>query len=234
VRAIARSLADDLGIDMPQLVVSDVTNLPFTTGFFEPMVVLPQSLLARASFEQLEFVLHHELVHIARGDLRASLGIGLLRQLFTHPAATPLLSEIALAREASVDARVAASAPLQYAKFLVELAEHVRACRPLLAASVPMADAALTRRITMIISPLPSPNKMVGRRTQGILLATAYRWRRRAPPAALPGIEGGPDQPLPARNFRRARRADRPTRRRQGHPRSFSSVQGLLRAVPRP
>ncbi|HMJ50807.1 MAG TPA: M56 family metallopeptidase [Polyangiaceae bacterium] len=172
VRIIARSLAAELGIEMPDLVVLDVINLPFTTGFFTPMVVLPQSLVARASFEQLEFVLHHELVHVARGDLRASLGIGLLRQLFAfHPAATPLLSEIALAREASVDARVAADAPLQYATFLVELAEHVRASRPLLATSLPMADAALTRRITMIISPTASPCKAEGRRAQSILLA---------------------------------------------------------------
>jgi beta-lactamase regulating signal transducer with metallopeptidase domain len=171
-RIIARSLAADLGIEMPQLVVSDVTNLPFTTGFFKPLVVLPQSLLERASFEQLEFVLHHELVHVARGDLRASLGIGVLRQLFAfHPTATPLLSEIALAREASVDAKVAATAPLQYAQFLVELAEHVRASRPLLAASLPMADTALTRRITMIISPTRSPDKAVARRSQGILFA---------------------------------------------------------------
>jgi len=172
VRIIARSIAAELGIEMPQLVVSDVTNLPFTTGFFKPLVVLPQSLLERASFEQLEFVLHHELVHVARGDLRASLGIGILRQLFAfHPTATPLLSEIALAREASVDAKVAAEAPLQYAKFLVELAEHVRACRPLLAASLPMADAALTRRITMLISPTPSLGRSIGRRTQGVLFA---------------------------------------------------------------
>jgi len=171
VRAIAASLADDLGIAVPKLVVSDVTNLPFTTGFFTPMVVLPQSLLDRASFEQLEFVLHHELVHVARGDLRASFGIGLLRQLFAfHPMATPLLAEIALAREASVDAQVAAGAPLQYAKFLVELAEQVRVCRPMLAASLPMADTALTRRITLIISPPPSPAKTAGRRTQGFLL----------------------------------------------------------------
>jgi beta-lactamase regulating signal transducer with metallopeptidase domain len=173
-RAIARSIAADLGIAMPELVVSDATNLPFTTGFLKPLVVLPQSLLTRASFEQLEFVLHHELLHIARGDLRASLGIGVLRQLFAfHPTATHLLSEIALAREASVDAKVAAGAPLQYAQLLVELAEHVRACRPFLAASLPMADAALTRRITMILSPAPSPGKAVGRRTQGILFAAA-------------------------------------------------------------
>jgi beta-lactamase regulating signal transducer with metallopeptidase domain len=172
VRAIALRLAADLGIEMPQIVVCDVTNLPFTTGFFKPLVVLPQSLLARASFEQLEFVLHHELVHIARGDLRVSMAIGLVRQLFAfHPTATPLLSEIALAREASVDARVAASAPLQYAKFLVELAEHVRASRPLLAASLPMVDTALTRRITLIISPQPSPSKTAGLRAQGIVLA---------------------------------------------------------------
>jgi beta-lactamase regulating signal transducer with metallopeptidase domain len=171
---VSALLIATLIFEMPELVVSDATNLPFTTGFLRPLVVLPQSLLTRASFEQLEFVLHHELLHIARGDLRASLGIGVLRQLFAfHATATPLLSEIALAREASVDAKVAAGAPLQYAQLLVELAEHVRACRPLLAASLPLADAALTRRITMIISPGPSPGKAVGRRTQGILFAAA-------------------------------------------------------------
>jgi beta-lactamase regulating signal transducer with metallopeptidase domain len=171
VRIIARILADDLGIDVPALVVSDVTNLPFTTGFFKPMIVLPQGLLERASEEQLEFVLHHELVHVARGDLRAALGIGVLRQLFAfHPSATPLLSEIALAREASVDARVAAAAPLEYARFLVDLAEHVGASRPLLTASLPMADTALTRRVTMIISPGEAPKKAVSSRALGILL----------------------------------------------------------------
>jgi beta-lactamase regulating signal transducer with metallopeptidase domain len=200
VRLLARSLAAELGIEMPQLVVSDATNLPFTTGFFKPLVVLPQSLVARASFEQLEFVLHHELVHIARGDLRASLGIGLLRQLFAfHPSATPLLSEIALAREASVDAKVSASAPLQYAQFLVELAEHVRACRPLLSASLPMADAALTRRIAMILSPAPSPSKAVGRRAQGILLAAGVSLVAGAllAPLSLESKPAGPSRPCP-------------------------------------
>ena len=170
VRVVARELAVGLGIEVPDLVVSDMTNLPFTTGFFRPMIVIPQSLLARASEEQVRFVLHHELVHVARGDLRASLGIGVLRQFFAfHPTATPLLSEIALAREASVDAKVAAASPLRYAKFLVELAEHVHASRPLLAASVPMADAALTRRINLIISPGPFPCRKVARRAIGVI-----------------------------------------------------------------
>jgi beta-lactamase regulating signal transducer with metallopeptidase domain len=172
VRIVARILADDLGIDVPRLVVSDMTNLPFTTGFFKPMVVLPKDLLECASDEQLEFVLHHELVHIARGDLRAALGIGVLRQLFAfHPSAAPLLSEIALAREASVDARVAAVAPLQYAKCLVELAEHVSESRPVLSGSLPMADNALSRRITMIISPDEAPQKATSSRALGFLLA---------------------------------------------------------------
>jgi beta-lactamase regulating signal transducer with metallopeptidase domain len=174
VRLAARELAVGLGIEVPDLVVSDVTRLPFTTGFLRPMIVIPQSLLARASAEQLRFVLHHELVHVARGDLRASLGIGLLRQLFAfHPAATALLSEIAVAREASVDAKVAVAAPLQYAKFLVELAEHVHESRPLLAASVPMADAALTRRIDLIISPSAFPCKGVARRALAMIGVSA-------------------------------------------------------------
>jgi Zn-dependent protease with chaperone function len=152
----ATAIAAELGMAPPAVVVSNDCDLPFGTGAFRPRVVLPRELIARASAEQIDFTLRHELIHVARGDLADALIVSVARRFFVgHPTAKRFVSEIALAREAAVDARVAGGTPLPYAQFLLELADRVRFGGPELPARLSMADTALTRRIDMLLSPQP-------------------------------------------------------------------------------
>jgi len=152
VHARAVIVARRIAMPVPALFVSDETDVPFATGVLAPRIVLPRAELDVFSTEQLDFVLHHEMVHIQRGDLRVAFLVGIARILFTgHPMKNAFLSEIAWAREASVDARVAADSPLQYAAFLLELAQRTL-MQSNMKGTVPMADSNLSRRIALLLS----------------------------------------------------------------------------------
>jgi len=152
VRARAALVAQRLEMVLPDVMVSDETDVPFAMGVLSPRIVLPRKELVTLSDEQLDFVLHHELVHIERGDLRVALLVGLAQLAFTgHPMQRGFLSEIAWSREASVDARVAADKPLQYASFLLELAQRMSMGRPM-EGTLRMADSTLSRRIALLLS----------------------------------------------------------------------------------
>lgn len=153
VRARAQAIARELGIRAPAIRVSPTSDLPFSAGVYRPRVILPESLVARGSAEEMRFTLRHELTHVARGDLLGALGVSIARRFFTgHPTAKLFGSEISLAREAAVDASVAGSEPLPYAQFLLELARRVHLAGPDFPAHLSMADSALTRRIDMLLS----------------------------------------------------------------------------------
>jgi beta-lactamase regulating signal transducer with metallopeptidase domain len=153
VHARAQAIARELGIRVPAIQVSTVSELPFSAGVYRPRVILPQSLVAQASEEEIGFTLRHELTHVARGDLVGALGVGIARRFFAgHPTAKRFGSEIALAREAAVDASVAGDDPVPYAQFLLELARRVHLDGRDFPAHLSMADSALTRRIDMLLS----------------------------------------------------------------------------------
>jgi beta-lactamase regulating signal transducer with metallopeptidase domain len=156
VRLCAERVARGLGIRMPRLLVSAAASLPFSMGFRVPTVVLPESAVG-ASERDLGFMLQHELSHIARGDTRVAFWVSLMSVVFTlHPTARRLAREIAFAREASVDAQVATTSALEYARFLLRAVESAhaddRSCNP---AVVSMAGTALNRRIDMLTSNAP-------------------------------------------------------------------------------
>jgi hypothetical protein len=135
------------------VLVSAGASLPFSTGCWAPTVVLPATAVEAAE-RDLDFMLHHELTHISRGDTRVAFWVSLASTVFPlHPTARQLAREIAFAREASVDAVVAATGALEYARFLVRSLESARAEDRLASpAVVSMADTALTRRIDMLVS----------------------------------------------------------------------------------
>jgi beta-lactamase regulating signal transducer with metallopeptidase domain len=148
----AGQVAARLGIHPARIRVSEAVALPFSAGFLAPLVVLP-SRAREASAADLDFMLHHELAHIARGDTRTALAVSLANVAFAlHPTARRLTREIAFAREASVDALVASATPLEYAHFLLRSLETCRANVGAPALAVSMADTALTRRIDMLVS----------------------------------------------------------------------------------
>jgi beta-lactamase regulating signal transducer with metallopeptidase domain len=163
VRQRAEQIARGLGIPVPRLLISTATSLPFSMGYRVPTVVLPASAAGAAELD-LDFMLQHELSHIARSDTRVAFWVSLMSVVFTlHPTARRLAREIAFAREASVDAEVAASSTLEYARFLLRAVESARAgelcCNP---AVVSMAGTALTRRIDMLTSKAPHRSPSAG------------------------------------------------------------------------
>ena len=148
----AAHVAAELGITPPSIRVADGVASAFTFGFFSPLVVLGPSA-AGASDEELEFVLRHELWHVARGDARVAFHVELAARCFPfHPSLRALDREIRFAREAAVDEAAAGTRSLHYARFLLGLAEQLDSGRRAHASLMMMANTALERRIEMLMS----------------------------------------------------------------------------------
>jgi beta-lactamase regulating signal transducer with metallopeptidase domain len=148
----AEPVARELGIAAPALRVAEGIASAFTFGVFSPVVVLGRSV-CDASDDDLDFVLRHELTHVARRDAHAAFWIELAQRCFSgHPSLRALEREIRFAREAAVDEAAAGAQALEYARFLLGLAERVESLRAPQASLVSMADTALERRIEMLMS----------------------------------------------------------------------------------
>jgi beta-lactamase regulating signal transducer with metallopeptidase domain len=190
IRRHAEQIAQTLGIRAPRLLLSPGASLPFSMGYRVPTVVLPASA-AGATERDLDFMLQHELSHIARGDTRMACWVSLAGVVFTlHPTARRLAREIAFAREASVDAEVAATSALEYARFLLRVVESARSDdRHCNSDVVSMAGTALTRRIDMLTSKTPHCSQSV--RTLASLAVSALALFTVV--AVAPSSSGAPD-----------------------------------------
>lgn len=70
-----------------ELRESELVPAPLACGVVRPCIALPAGLRARLSDGELRFVVLHELAHVRRGDLRASLLLRLVRIAWCfHPA----------------------------------------------------------------------------------------------------------------------------------------------------
>lgn len=104
----AETLRKTLGISRRvRLFRSDEAAIPFTTGIFRPVIVLPVQSLQNADAGQLRLILTHEMIHIARNDYAAHLGELFIRHLFwMHPLVHLLYRQAAYYREVSCDREV--------------------------------------------------------------------------------------------------------------------------------
>ena len=108
------------------LYVSKSIRVPMATGFFRPMIVIPEWALRDLSVEELRVVLLHEAAHLQRWDDWTNLAQKVLRAVFFfHPVVWWLEGKLALEREMACDDLVVAatSCPRAYAQCLVSLAE---------------------------------------------------------------------------------------------------------------
>jgi GWxTD domain-containing protein len=149
-------LAARLGLRRPVLLLeSCLTDVPVAAGYLRPAILLPIGLLAGLPAEQVEFILIHELAHLARRDYLVNLLQSMVESLlFYHPAVWWVSSVIRAEREHCCDDVVVALAgnPRSYAAALVTL-EQRRAPEPLLAAT----GGSLTRRVRRLLrQPVPS------------------------------------------------------------------------------
>ena len=87
-RHFAELAEETLPGQLPDLKVAPGEVSPFCTGLRRPTVVIPESMACAAKRESLDFVLRHELHHLANHDLHRTTLIGLATALlWFHPLA---------------------------------------------------------------------------------------------------------------------------------------------------
>ncbi len=149
----AHHLAARLGIERTVRVArSAAVAVPTLIGWLRPVVILPVSVLAGLSPEQLDAILVHELAHVRRHDYLVNLcqaAVEIL--LFYHPACWWLSRRIRTERELCCDdivVRVCRN-PLAYARALADL----EALREMPALALAATDGSLLRRVRRLLSP---------------------------------------------------------------------------------
>lgn len=143
-------LAARLGLRRRVLLLeSCLTDVPVAVGWLRPTILLPLGLAACLPAEQVEFILIHELAHIARRDYLMNLLQSMVEALlFYHPAVWWVSAVMRAEREHCCDdivVALAGDAP-GYAAALVKL-EQRRAPEPMLAAT----GGSLTRRVRRLL-----------------------------------------------------------------------------------
>jgi len=139
---------------------SDTLPIPVTTGLFNPVIILPESLLREGNVELLTSAIGHEFIHVARRDYLLNLIYELLFvPVSFHPAAALLRRRVRETRELCCDELVAErilNAEV-YARSLVRLASSAPPLRRLsVTTTVGIADADILE--ARIMSLLKKPN----------------------------------------------------------------------------
>lgn len=139
---------------------SETLPVPVTTGLFNPVIILPESLLREGNVELLTSAIGHEFVHVARRDYLLNLIYELLFvPVSFHPAAALLRRRVRETRELCCDELVAErilNAEV-YARSLVRLAGSAPPLRRLsVTTTVGIADADILE--ARIMSLLKKPN----------------------------------------------------------------------------
>ncbi len=139
---------------------SETLPVPVTTGLFNPVIILPESLLREGNVDLLTSAIGHEFVHVARRDYVLNLIYELLFiPVSFHPAAALLRRRVRETRELCCDELVAErilNAEI-YARSLVKLASTAPPLRRLsVTTTVGIADADILE--ARIMSLLKKPN----------------------------------------------------------------------------
>jgi beta-lactamase regulating signal transducer with metallopeptidase domain len=141
----------------PLLLVSDEVISPLAAGFLRPVVILPEVLLEEIAEPELDYVLLHELAHVARRDDWTNLMGQLASAVFIlHPLAAWVLRRIQREREIACDDWVVAAtgSAAHYAVTLGRLAEFCSARRgQLLATEMAHRSSNISERIEILLRP---------------------------------------------------------------------------------
>ena len=153
----AQRLHDSRTSRAPQLLVSDEVISPLAAGFRHPFIILPEILLEEIAEPELDYVLLHELAHVARRDDWTNLMGRLASAIFVfHPVAAWVLRRIQREREIACDDWVVAAtgSAAHYAFTLGRLAEFCSARRrELLATEMAHRSSHISERIEILLRP---------------------------------------------------------------------------------
>jgi TonB family protein len=155
IRRNARVLGDvDRGV-----FTSDEISVPIVAGFFDPVVVIPNALIAELAPIDLQRVIEHERAHIRRKDPLSNLLQRLIEAgLFFNPWVQFAGACVCAERETACDDWVVEKIgdPGEYAACLATLARAARPSRvPLLTPSAFQSRHALVSRIERLSSTKP-------------------------------------------------------------------------------
>src|SRR5215472_18630082 len=150
-------LRDSRTSRIPQLLVSEEVISPLAAGFLRPVVILPDPLLEEIAEPELDYVLLHELAHVARRDDWTNLMGRLAFAAFVlHPVAAWVLRRIEREREIACDDWVVAAtgSAIDYATTLARLFEFCSTRRrELLATGMAYRSSNLGERIKVLLRP---------------------------------------------------------------------------------
>ena len=187
------------------LLESCLTDVPVVVGWLRPAILLPLGLAAGLPAEQVEFILIHELAHIARRDYLMNLLQNMVEALlFYHPAVWWVSAVMRAEREHCCDdivVALAGDAP-GYAAVLVKL-EQRRAPEPMLAAT----GGSLTRRVRRLLrQPSSAPSAAAPLAAVALAmaiagLALASQTQTVQPPAVILPHPKAPELTLPVLVF---------------------------------
>src|ERR1044072_4042776 len=160
VAEVIRRCELEFGTRAVRVFRSETLPVPVTTGLFNPVIILPESLLHERNVELLTSAIGHEFVHVARKDYLLNLINELLFvPVSFHPAAALLRRRVRETRELCCDELVAErilNAEV-YARSLVRLASPATPLRRLsVTTTVGIADADILE--ARIMSLLKKPN----------------------------------------------------------------------------
>lgn len=141
-----------LGIHVP-IVSSRAVVTPMTLGAIDPVIILPEALLAELTDDALISLVGHELAHIRRRDFVINIVFEIVAiPIAFHPITALLKRRVAETRELACDEEVTPGlvAPRDYARALVDVAAFVSAA-PTPTYSLTMAGGDFEDRIRRIV-----------------------------------------------------------------------------------
>ncbi|MDB4743586.1 M56 family metallopeptidase [Planctomicrobium sp.] len=121
-------------VKTPKVLVTLHPTVPFASGFFKQVVVLPAHVAENTDSQELKLILAHEMTHLRRGDTLVGL-LQLIVQVlwWFHPLVYWLNREVRRVREECCDSDVVRRLncqPARYAHCLLNMLELHRQLRP--------------------------------------------------------------------------------------------------------
>ncbi|MEP3478972.1 MAG: M56 family metallopeptidase [Fuerstiella sp.] len=179
--ALVARLAEEAGLRcVPTLRYCNQVIVPAVAGIFQPVILIPMSLLSHLTTEQLTSILDHELAHIRRFDpLVQAMQKVVEAILFFHPVTWWLSRKMDDERENCCDdwATNKESGRFTYAAALLKVAELCVASKPQLAPRMNQLSSQganthqLSRRIERILGAESPPRLALGRFISLVLVA---------------------------------------------------------------
>ncbi|MEO1475269.1 MAG: M56 family metallopeptidase [Pseudomonadota bacterium] len=222
----AMEICQSIGLDHRKVSIqtSFISDSPFVTGLFRPIIVLPAWFELDYSPEEREVALMHELMHVKRRDLWALQASTLFLALqWFNPAAHYAMRAFRSDQEASCDADVigfGCSTPHTYGATLVKAVRKTRpAATPAMATSLSLTHS-LAERLKQLRNPLPTVRRrMMGSALSATigsvaLIASACTTASAHPHEFGDELDGAPPQP-PAPE--QALRPDTPPKPKKHH-----------------